>query len=58
MATIALILLSFKFENEIASFKFFRQNFDIINKLLNEEIATILHISPDEVPQYIKNNIS
>ena len=32
--------------------------FKSAEKLLNEEIATILHISPDEVPQYIKNNIS
>ena len=27
-------------------------------KLLNEEIATILHILPDEVPKYIQSNIS
>ena len=32
--------------------------FKSAEKLLNEEIATILHISPDEVPQYIYNNIS
>ncbi|MBU5314880.1 CarD family transcriptional regulator [Clostridium bornimense] len=32
--------------------------FKSAEKLLNEEIATILHILPDEVPKYIQSNIS
>lgn len=32
--------------------------FDIAERLINEEFATILNICPNEVPSYIKNHIS